>query len=713
MSEHDYLIPDFVSEALEILEGYDEDLVRLEADSTNQELINSLFRRVHNIKGMCGFLHLVNLERLSHSGEDLLDQFRKSSGSAISSAHVDLLLRLGDSMRLVLNAIQATGQEGTHNFEGLLAAIQNPVVGNQAWADSQTTSADEPPEPQINDTSLRVDIALLDHLMNLAGELVLSRNQLVQTTKDHRDNNLRAIIHKLNSVTSELQECVMKTRVQPIASLWDKLPRVVRDASHDTNKKINLTTSGEETELDKAILEAIKDPIVHLIRNSIDHGIESPERRAALGKSLQGNLSLRAFPEGGNVIIELKDDGAGLNTEKIKNKAISQGLIYQKQAASMTEQQLQKLIFSPGFSTAEKVTRVSGRGVGMDVVKANIEAIGGHVQINSELNRGTVTRLKIPMTLSIIPTLLVSSSGETFAIPEASVTELVRIEESRADKRLITIGTTAFLRLREKLLPVVYLDQYLNINQRDINNKSDSTAIILCVDGCLFALLVDAVHDIQEIVVKPLDPSLLSLDLYSGATILGDGRIVLIVDPSGILRHLEFDRSDDLRDVSLFHNETKDSESSGDEFSFLIVQTSDCPYTAIPLNRVQRIERVSVTDISQIANSLTIQYRGKVLPIIDLSNASSQPDPSQSAQIVVASDIKLGEIGIRVDRVLDISASVKIDTGSNSYSQRNNLEIIDNKTTLILDMDKLFARALVTHREPIAHLVVTSESDSL
>lgn len=713
MSEHDYLIPDFVSEALEILEGYDEDLVRLEADSTNQELINSLFRRVHNIKGMCGFLHLVSLERLSHSGEDLLDQFRKSPESVISSAHVDLLLRLGDSMRLVLNAIQATGQEGTHNFEGLLAAIQNPVVGNQAWADSQTTSADEPPEPQINDTSLRVDIGLLDHLMNLAGELVLSRNQLVQTTKDHRDNNLRAIIHKLNSVTSELQECVMKTRVQPIASLWDKLPRVVRDASHDTNKKINLTTSGEETELDKAILEAIKDPIVHLIRNSIDHGIESPERRAALGKSLQGNLSLRAFPEGGNVIIELKDDGAGLNTEKIKNKAISQGLIDQKLANTMTEQQLQKLIFSPGFSTADKVTRVSGRGVGMDVVKANIEAIGGHVQINSELNRGTVTRLKIPMTLSIIPTLLVSSSGETFAIPEASVTELVRIEESRADKRLITIGTSSFLRLREKLLPVVYLDQYLNINQRDMNNKSDRTAIILCVDGCLFALLVDAVHDIQEIVVKPLDPSLLSLDLYSGATILGDGRIVLIVEPSGILRHLEFDRSDDLRDVSLFHNETKDSESAGDEFSFLIVQTSDCPYTAIPLNRVQRIERVSVTEISQIANSLTIQYRGKVLPIIDLSNASSQAEPSQSAQIVVASDIKQGEIGIRVDRVLDISASVKIDTGSNNYSQRNNLEIIDNKTTLILDMDKLFARALVTPREPIAHLVVTPESDSL
>lgn len=690
MGEHDYLITDFVNEALELLEGYDEDLVRLENEPTNHELINSIFRSVHNIKGMCGFLNLSILESLSHAGEDLLDRFRHGEYK-INTRHADLLLELGDSMRSVLNSVQNNGNEGTESFSTLLATLKNVFNNPPFPTEASTQIINNVQEISVSDTSLRVDISLLDYLMNLAGELVLARNQILQTTKNHSDQGFRAIVQRLNNITSELQECVMKTRVQPISALWDKLPRVVRDASHETLKEINFSTSGSETELDKAILEAIKDPIIHLIRNSIDHGIESPDKRAALGKPSRGNLSLKAFPDGGYVIIEIKDDGAGLNTAKIRDKAIANGLIDQKQADCMSEQQINRLIFAPGFSTADSITRVSGRGVGMDVVRANIEAIGGHVQIASEPNRGTLTRLKIPMTLSIIPTLLVSSNGDTFAIPEATVTELVQISDAPGGAKLIAAGNASFIRLRDQLLPLVHLDRYLNSDEPDTEKAGSQTAIILSVDGSRLALLVDEVHDIQEIVVKPLDRCLQSLDLYSGATILGDGRIVLIIDPSSILRHLEVEQPDDLGDFAPTLKCNNSNGASGDETSFLIVKTDGSEFAAIPLKYVKRLERIEKSKISQIENTLTIQYRGAVLPVVNLANVHYEEPGSSSVPIVVLSGDDLGEIGIKVAQVLDITSKESFDSKSVSQISQLKFGIIGDRTTHILDVKKLFS----------------------
>lgn len=707
MGEHDELIPDFISECVETIDAFDSEILLLEKEPHNPELLNSIFRRIHSIKGMCGFLHFPTLEVLTHAGEDLLGDLRDGAVS-VDAAAINALLSLGDAIRSILGKLQSTQSEGEDTHESVIHALQrlspraharsasnSRAVLNAAPSDSSSSatpssSSTHKPRMEPSETSLRVDITLLDHLMNLAGELVLARNQLLQTTKLIDDTNFRAIVQRLNSVTSELQESVMKTRVQPLASLWDKFPRTVRDIAQTLNKSVQLTLSGEHTEVDKSILEAIKDPLIHLLRNAIDHGIEPPEVRLQRDKPIQGQVSLRAYPDGGYVIIELSDDGAGLDTHRIKEQAIARGLLDRKQAMTMSDSQIQRYIFAPGFSTAATVTNLSGRGVGMDIVRSHIESISGQIQIASDFGRGTTVRLKIPLSLSIIPTLLVSCSEETFAIPEAAVVELVKITPQQRTEQVVKAGGSTFLRVRQELLPLLSLSEYLGLHST-IGPHDPCIVIIVSVEGCRFGVVVDSVYNIEEIVVKPLNQQLQALQLFGGATILGDGRIVLIIDPPGMLHHLRLIRPDalDSHDSEVI---APDTQGSPRQNSFLIVATDASPRTAIPLCYVQRIEKVPTTAIERVSSTDVIQYRGELLPIVShaLPNPQSLEQPAELSIVVLSND-KGQSVGVHVQGVIDICEQLEDASAIEVASPTNQtMRIVAEHATLIFDIPRIF-----------------------
>jgi two-component system chemotaxis sensor kinase CheA len=454
---------------------------------------------------------------------------------------------------------------------------------------------------------------------------------------------------------------------------------------------VRLQVTGEQTEVDKAILEAIKDPLVHLLRNAIDHGIEAPEVRENLGKHRDGQLSLRAFPDGGYVIIELRDDGGGLNTEKIKQQAIAQGLVSAKQAETMTDSQIHRYIFAPGFSTAETITNLSGRGVGMDVVRSNIESISGQVQIASQANKGTTIRLKIPLSLSIIPTLLVSVNSEMFAIPEAVVTELVKITDEQLSSSVVHAGEASFVRLRNELLPLLSLRDYLGLDHSTATN-GDFICIVLSVEGSRFGVAVDHVHNIEEIVVKSLDRQLQALLLYTGATILGDGRIVLILDPSSMLHHLHLHRPESIAQDASLGFEQSTSPSFGTD-SFLVVETDATAHAAIPLGNVRRLEKLPPECIERIGDTPMIQYRGHILPIVSLAhNAPTELSKDAELSVVVLADTAGRELGLHVRGIVDICASLQSPTTTLHSTDAMQVGILDSHASLLLDVPELFRR---------------------
>src|SRR5271163_3830294 len=388
--------------------------------------------------------------------------------------------------------------------------------------------------------TIRVGVNLLDKLMTLVGELVLARNQLMQLTSTLEDTGLQAVSQRMNLIATELQEEVMKTRMQPIGNIWAQFPRTVRDVALGCGKEVGIEMEGKETELDKTIIEAIKDPLTHLVRNSVDHGIELPDVRVQAGKARSGRLTLRAFHEGGQVNIEISDDGAGLNAERIRKKAVERALITAEQATRMTEPEIFNLIFQPGLSTAEKVTNVSGRGVGMDVVKTNVEKIGGTVDVQSTLGRGTTVRVRIPLTLAIIPALVVTCGGDRYAIPQVSLLELVRLTGDQIGAGIEMVHGAPVHRLRGRLLPLVYLSRELKLAA----DASPATArdgainiVVLHADEREFGLVVEQIHDTEEIVVKPLRKQLKTVKIFAGSTIMGDGKVALILDVLGLAQH--------------------------------------------------------------------------------------------------------------------------------------------------------------------------------
>jgi two-component system, chemotaxis family, sensor kinase CheA len=515
--------------------------------------------------------------------------------------------------------------------------------------------------------TVRVGVTLLDKLMNLVGELVLARNQLLQSSSGMQDAGFQAIAQRMNLIASELQEEVMKTRMQPIGNIWSKFPRTVRDLAHTCGKEVRLEMQGQETELDRTIIEAIKDPLTHLVRNSVDHGIEMPEARARAKKDRCGRLILRAFHEGGQVNIEIADDGAGLDSERIRKKAVERGLISAQLAASLPESDLFNLIFLPGFSTAEKITNVSGRGVGMDVVKTNIEKIGGLVDIHSAKGKGTTVRVKIPLTLAIIPALLVRCREERFAIPQVSLLELVRLAPGDRDQSIEMVHGSPVFRLRGRLLPLIYLDRELQLPL--LTDPAQTTNIVvLQAEGRKFGLVVDEITDTAEIVVKPLAKQLKGIAAYSGATIMGDGRVALILDVLGLAQRAQVLAKEresvvEERNAGLFQKKAKDEQP------LLLAENGYQRRIAIPLGLVARLEEFPATVVERAGSQEVMQYRGRIIPLIRLSQvvqqgcgptsapsastAEGSPAKPASIQVVVYSEDGR-TVGLIVDRILDI-----------------------------------------------------------
>lgn len=551
---------------------------------------------------------------------------------------------------------------------------------------------DHPPEHKTSsasDSSIRVDVSLLDKLVNLVGELVLARNQILQFTNDSADSAFLATSQRLNLITTELQGSAMKTRMQPIGNIWSKLPRVVRDLATSCGKQVRLEMEGKETELDKTIIEAIKDPLTHIVRNSVDHGIERPETRQQNGKAAEGCLKMRAYHEGGQVNIEIADDGGGIHLEKVKQKAVQRGLISAEQAARMGDHEAVHLIFMPGFSTAETITNVSGRGVGMDVVRTNIEKIGGTVDIQSQFGFGTTLKIKIPLTLAIIPALIVTSGGERFAIPQVSLLELVRLEAGLSDQQIEYIHGAPVYRLRGQLLPLVSLNRELKLTDTPAAVRAAETGevniVVLQADGHPFGLVVDDINDTQEIVVKPLGKQLKGVVCFAGATIMGDGRVALILDVLGLAQQANVVTEIQKRSAVLDAGDSRKPEEQ--KQTLLLFSAGPHSRMAIPLSMVARLEEFSRSAIEYSAGKPVIRYRGQILPLIDVANhlsdgvnTGSQDD---SMQVVVYSE-KERSVGLVVGKIDDIvSEVIKVKRHSYGNGILGSVVIHDQVTDLL------------------------------
>jgi two-component system chemotaxis sensor kinase CheA len=510
--------------------------------------------------------------------------------------------------------------------------------------------------------------------MNLVGELVLVRNRILQLSEDSNDAALLSASQRLNLITSELQEGVTHARMQPIGNVWAKVPRLVRDVSRALGKQVDIVTEGAETELDKTILEAIADPMTHLVRNAIDHGIELPATRSAAGKAPSGTLLLRAYHEGGIVTIELSDDGAGIDTAKVGAKAVSSGLVTQERLSRMSDSEIVDFIFHPGFSTADKVTNVSGRGVGMDVVRTSIGAIGGSVDVENRPGRGTTFRVKIPLTLAIIPALVVGYATCRYAIPQVNLVELVRIEPSQVEG----LTQAPVYRLRDGLLPLVYLSEVLG-RPRDTES---SYVLVLAAGSTRFGLVVDEVRDTAEIVVKPLTSHLQGIGVFSGATVMGDGRVALILDAMGLAVHAM--GNDDLHADSV----TGQEEVNQDVISMLVASIGEDRRIAVPLADIDRLEVFAVGDVERSAYEEVVQYRNGTMPLRHLAGTlgSSFIAPEEGLATIVCGGAR--PIGIVVEQILDVVAVPAAAVEPIEDMVLSARAVIQGKVTDVLDLSR-------------------------
>jgi two-component system chemotaxis sensor kinase CheA len=532
------------------------------------------------------------------------------------------------------------------------------------------------------ESTLRVDVTLLNRMMNLVGELVLTRNQVLQATA--ADPNLTMLSRRLDMVTADLRESVMKARMQPVSNIFSKIPRIVRDLSQSLGRRVRLQVEGQETELDKSLLEAIKDPLTHAVRNALDHGIESPEVRQAAGKDPEGTLKLRASHEGSHVVIEVSDDGAGIAQERVRQKAVERGLITPERAAQLGERELLQLIFLPGFSTAAAVTNVSGRGVGMDVVRTNVEKIGGKVEIDSRAGNGTTLRMRIPLTLAIIPALIVRSLNQSFALPQGTLSELVHVPPAQAAKAIEWIEGAPLHRLRGKLLPLVFLDRLLMpaAERKDLS-VCDSFIAVLDADGRRFGLVVDGLADPEEIVVKPLSAVLKDIGLFSGATVLGNADLALILDPGAIA--LKAGVTMTAEEEATRSAESETASEAARSLEYLLVESAE-RQAAVPLADVLRIEQLPFSRIEYIGFRPVLNFEGQLLPVEDSGGVLAAAEGNPEAQIIVVVCREGNRhVGIAVSHVLDVAAGSDLFEAGTSQ-RKGGVTLLKERVTGVVDL---------------------------
>ncbi len=690
----DDLLREFVTETNESLDVVDVELVRFEQDPNNAKILGNVFRLVHTIKGTCGFIGLPRLEALAHAAETLMGKFR--DGQQATSEAVTLILATIDRIKQILESLEREQREPASTDDDLISDLERMVerlVPSAAPAPPENAvgtltpqvlerplrpgedSLDDlerafrataveapaakgakaaPSEPARDDDggktpnqSIRVAVDTLEHLMTMVSELVLTRNQLLEIVRRHEDSEFKAPLQRLSSVTAELQEGVMKTRMQQIGNAWQKLPRIVRDLSNELGKQIDLEMQGAETELDRQVLDLIKDPLTHMVRNSADHGLETPAQRRAAGKPLQGHIRLSAYHEGGQIIIQVADDGRGLDTDRIKAKAVALGLVSEADIEKLTEAQIHKFIFAPGFSTATKVTSVSGRGVGMDVVRNNIDQIGGTIDVKSVAGVGLSFTIKIPLTLAIIAALIVAAGGDRFAIPQISVVELVRVRAG-SEHRVERIKDTAVLRLRDKLLPLARLSRLLGIEAE--GDVETGYIVVTQVGSQSFGLVVDSVFHTEEIVVKPLSSKLRHIPMLSGNTILGDGSVIMIIDPNGVAQSLGSvvaSQADAGKTT-----ETRHATDDENTTSLLVFRAGSTQPKAVPLSLITRLEEIDARKIELSNGRHMVQYRGQLMPLVSMND--SVHVKGEGAQPLLVFSDGARSMALVVDEIVDI-----------------------------------------------------------
>ncbi len=727
----DDLTREFLIESQEGLDRMERCLTDLEERPQDKDLLSDIFRSVHTIKGTTGFLGFKRLEKLAHTGENLLGLLR--DGKLVATQPIITgLLELLDGLRGILKTVEETGGEGedddlalrekltalqvpdgqsatpetvsTHSVAqekqatpepvaaaGTHAAVPEPMETISKAAASPAASApqevSEAQKPKAGataatDSTLRVDVALLNRMMNLVGELVLTRNQILQATA--QQPNFTLLSRRLDMVTADLRESVMKARMQPVSNVFSKFPRIIRDLSQMLNRKVKLVMEGQETELDKTLLEAIKDPLTHAVRNSMDHGIEPPEERVAAGKDAEGTLKLRAYQESSHVMIEVSDDGAGISVDKVRSKAIERGLITAERAAQLSERELLQLIFLPGFSTAAAVTNVSGRGVGMDVVRTNVEKIGGKVELESKPGQGTTLRLRIPLTLAIVPALIVKSRGQSFALPQGALSELVHLSADSYDKEIEWMEGAPLYRLRGNLLPLVFLERMLeqSLDARPGRDR-DNYIAVLDVDGRRFGLVVDGLADPEEIVVKPLSTVLKSIGLYTGATVLGSGNLALILDPGSIAA-----RAGVQMNAQEEAAEEEQNEEQGRGAEYLVVEAGG-RQAAVVLGDVLRIERIPMSRVEYIGYRPVLNFEGQLLPVEDaggiLREAGTVSEGEERQVTVVVCRDGSRHVGLAVSAVLDVAAGSELkEAGTNRLA--DGVTLLKNSVTSVVSL---------------------------
>jgi two-component system chemotaxis sensor kinase CheA len=742
----DDLLREFLTETKENLDVIDVEVVRFEQEPNNAKILENVFRLVHTIKGTCGFLGLPRLESLAHAAETVMARFRDgmsvtSDGVTLILSTLDRLKDIlaaldehrcepsGDDNDLIqvlermakrdsaakpniMSALatpapphldQTVGSivpqvleralyPGENSLDDLerafretpgptLAPASQPSAASAGAAPPAEKSDAERAESRTANQSIRVNLATLEQLMTMVSELVLTRNQLLDIVRRHQESEFKVPLQRLSNVTAELQEGVMKTRMQPIGNAWQKLPRVVRDLSADLGKDIELELHGGETELDRQVLESIRDPLTHMVRNSVDHGLEIPAERIVAGKPPRGTIRLSAYHEGGHIVIGVADDGRGLDTARIRAKVLAKGLATETQLAKMSEAQVHKFIFEHGFSTANAVTNISGRGVGMDVVRSNIDQIGGSIDLSSVAGKGLSFTIKIPLTLAIISALIVAAGGERYAIPQVAVMELVRVH-AKSEHRIERIKDAAVLRLRNKLLPLVHLKTLLKLE--DGAAMPDKGFIVVTQVGAdTFGILVDGVFHTEEIVVKPMSSKLRSIGMFAGNTILGDGSVILIVDPSGVAQTVGTAGAG-----GHLHRQHAgaDAEQHLDDAktSMLIVRAGTPEPKAVPLALVTRLEEIDCRKIELSNGRQMVQYRSQLMPLIRVNDdvriktAGTQP-------LLVFSDGGRS-MGLIVDEIVDIvEERLDIEVGSDRAGVLGSA-IIKGQATEVLDV---------------------------
>jgi two-component system chemotaxis sensor kinase CheA len=688
------LLREFLTETNESLDVVDNELVRFEQEPNNAEILGRIFRLVHTIKGTCGFIGLPRLEALAHAAETVMGKFR--DGAPVTVEAVSLVLLTIDRLKSILAELEATNAEPTGSDGDLIVQLEQMALDGGAEqaskeeitigtlspqvlerplrpgevslddlerafrdtpgpeakkaekreADRRTGERRHPDTLPNGNQTLRVSVDTVERLMTMVSELVLTRNQLLEIVRRHSESEFKVPLQRLSNVTAELQEGVMKTRMQPIGNAWAKLPRIVRDLGQELGKDIELEMHGAETELDRQVLDIIRDPLTHMVRNSADHGLETPEERIKAGKPAKGTIRLSAYQASGQIVIEIADDGRGLNISKIRKRAIEAGLI--EEGDHTSEAQLHKMIFAPGFSTAEQVTSVSGRGVGMDVVKTNIDQIGGTIDLKSKPGRGSTFSIKIPLTLAIVPALIVQSSGERYAIPQVAVVELVH---RGSNANLVEeINGALVLRLRDKLLPLLSLSQLLKLPKPNDAN-GEAFVVVMQVGASLFGIVVDDVMHTEEIVVKPVAASLRDIKVLGGNTILGDGAVIMILDPNGIADSIGATRED--RTIDDFVTKEKaPGDDTPKSVSMLIFRSGSGSLKAVPLSLVTRLEEIDVAKIERSSGRPMVQYRGGLMPLVAADESAKLAQDGTQPLLVFTDGGR--SVGLIVDEIVDI-----------------------------------------------------------